>query len=37
MEAPLDVVAAVVQKENDWGKLMVDHGGELLDTELPGD
>ena len=37
VQIPLDVVAAIVDQEDDWGKPMVDHGGEFLDRELSGD
>lgn len=36
MEVPLDVVTLIVNQENDWGKPMVDHSREFLDTKLPG-
>ena len=37
VEVPLDVVAAIVKQEDDWGESMVEHSGEFLDTKLPGD
>ena len=37
MKVSLDIVAAIVDQENDWGELMVDHGRKFLDTELPAE
>ena len=36
MEVPLDVVAAIVNQEDDWGESIVDHSGKFLDTKLAG-